>query len=825
MAGRTGTKGSPFMLDMRDLNHRVDTRRLRFKTTAELDPLEGVIEQARALEALETGLRIHKRNYNIYISGASGTGKSSILKGLLRRAAEKAPPPPDFCLVFCFRRPQSPVVLEFPSGKAIAFRTAMDQFIADLRLEIPKTFHSKNHQERIQRILNDGLERENKSFLELAASAQDIGFVVKRAKEGLVTIPTLEGKPLGNKEYADLSETQRAEVDANRQRLEPIVSHFLEATRNIEFQVHKKIQDAQRALGKAVVDRLIKPVRAAYKAVREDKGYLDALVAHILDNLQRFLPDESDRRQADRAMKAPMIEYQVNVLVDNSDVAGAPIVIENTPTYHNLIGKIEKRVEHGIYSTDHMMVKAGALLQANGGYLVLHVREVLTYPFAWEALKSVLRHQRLVIEEMGEAYQFLPTSGLRPDPIPVQVKVILIGSNWLYHLLVTQDEDFGKTFQIKAEFDSEVRRSPEALTEYARFVATTCRRDELLPVDRDGVAAIIEFGMRQAGSADRMTLRFNEITNLVIEADSLARADDQSVIRREHVKTARERRYRRISLMADKSMDDILDGTLKVHTEGSQIGVVNGLALYSYGDLVFGRPLRITVKTFHGKAGVLNIEREARMSGNTYNKGVLILSGFLGDRFAQDRALGVTASLTVEQSYGTIDGDSASCAELCGILSALGEVPLRQDLAITGSISQDGEVQAIGGVNEKVEGFYRICKARGFTGTQGVILPRSNVRHLMLEPEVLEAIRKRRFAVYAVDRVEQALELLTGMPAGARAPDGSWTPGSLFERVAKRLDKYAEKPQSKSARDKEPASRPAAPAKKSPTRKGRQGTP
>lgn len=799
--GTGGTRKHPAQLGLEELNHRVDPDQLAFKTTADLEPLAGVIEQVRAMEALETGLRIRKRNYNIYISGASGTGKSSILKGLLRRAAEKAPPPSDFCLVYCFRRPEAPVVLEFPPGKAVPFRAAMDQFIADLRLEIPKTFHSKNHQERIQRILNEGLESENKNFLELAARAQDIGFVVKRAKEGLVTIPTLEGKPLGNKEYADLTEAQRTEVDANRQRLEPIVSRFLETTRNIELQVHKKIQDAQRALGKSVIDRLIKPLRVAYKAVREDKGFLDKVVEHILDNLQRFLPDESDRRQADRAMKAPMIEYQVNVLVDNSEVSGAPVVFENTPTYHNLVGKIEKRVEHGIYSTDHMMVKAGALLQANGGYLVLHVREVLTYPFAWEALKGVLRHERLVIEEMGEAYQFLPTTGLRPDPIPVHVKVVLIGSNWLYHLLTTQDEDFGKTFQIKAEFDSEVRRSPDALMEYARFVATACKRDELLPVDRDGVAAIIEFGMRQAGSADRMTLRFNEITNLVIEADSLAREAGRRLIRREHVTTAREQRYRRISLMADKSLDDILDGTLKVHTEGTQVGVVNGLALYSYADLLFGRPLRITAKTFHGKAGVLNIEREARLSGNTYNKGVLILSGFLGDRFAQERALGVTVSLTVEQSYGTIDGDSASCAELCSILSALAEAPIRQDLAITGSVSQDGEVQAIGGVNEKVEGFFRICKARGFTGTQGVVLPRANVRHLMLEPEVLEAIRQRQFAVFAVDRVEQALELLTGTPAGERGKDGAWTPGSLYERVAKRLDQYAEKPGRKDGKD------------------------
>lgn len=786
-------RNSALRLGMKELNHRVDIRELRFRTTQSLEPLEEVIEQERALEALNTGLRVRKRNFNIYISGASGTGKSSILKGLLRRVAEQGTPPPDFCLVHNFKRPESPSVLELPTGKGIELRRAMEQFLAELRTEIPKAFHSKNHQERIQRILNEGIEGENKGFLELAKQAQKIGFTVKHTKEGLVTIPMVDGKPVGTKEYSALTEAQRADVDSNRQRLEPIVSNFLEVTRNIEVHVHRKIQEAQHNLGRTVIDRLQKILRAAFKGQAGVQAWLDAVAAHIVENLPRFLPDESDRQKAERAARAPLTEYQVNVLVDNSETRGAPVVVENTPTYHNLVGKIEKRVENGIYSTDFTMVKAGALLKANGGYLVLHVREVLTYPFAWEALKGVLRNQRLVIEEMGEAFQFLPTTGLRPDPIPIQVKVILIGSNWLYHLLTTRDEDFSKTFQVKAEFDSEVRRSPTAIMEYSRFVATTCKRDGLLPVDRQGVAAMIEYGMRQAGSADRMTLRFNEITNLAIEADALARDEKSQVIRRDHVVRARQQRYRRVSLMAEKSLDDIIDGTLRVETEGGRCGVINGLAVFSYADLVFGRPLRITARAFHGKAGVVNIEREARLSGNTYNKGVLILAGLLGDRFAQDKPLNLTVSLTVEQSYGTIDGDSASAAEACAIISALAGLPNRQDLAITGSINQLGEIQAIGGVNEKVEGFFRVCEARGLTGRQGVIIPRDNVRHLMLEPEVLEAIKKKRFHVHAVRTIEDALELFTGVQAGTRGTDGKWTPGSVLEKVNRTLDRYSEK--------------------------------
>jgi lon-related putative ATP-dependent protease len=790
-------------LSMRELNHRVNLKDLKFRTTDNLATLEEVIEQERALRAMETGLRIRKRNFNLYISGSTGTGKSSILKGILRRLAEKDPVPPDWCLVHNFKRPEAPIAFPLPPGRAVVLRTAMEALITDLRTEIPKAFHGKNHQERIQRILNAGLERENKAFVDLSKKATEIGFLVKHTKDGLVTIPLVDGKPVGNKEYADLSDVQRGVVDGNRQRLEPVVSHFLETTRDIETGVHKNIQDAQRDLGLVVVERHLKPLRETFADSKPVQAHLDALAANVVDNLQNFLPDESDHQKAERALRKPLVEYQVNVLVDNSETKGAPVQVENTPTYHNLVGKIEKRVENGIYSTDHMLVKAGALLRANGGYLILHIRELLGYPFAWDALKSVLRNQRLAIEEMGEAYQFLPTTGLRPDPVQVQCKVILIGSNQLYHLLTTYDEDFSKLFQVKAEFDSQVRCTPGTIMEYARFVATTCRRESMLPVDKGGVAAIIEFGMRRAGSADRMTLRFNEITNLLVEADALARADGAKVIRRDHVVNARRQRQDRISLMADKSLDDVVDGLLRIDTDGMQIGTLNGLAVYQFADLTFGRPLRISAKVFQGKAGVVNVEREARLAGSTYNKGVLILSGFLGDRFAQDRPLSMSATLAVEQSYGMIDGDSASCAELCALLSALAEVPLRQDLAITGSVSQSGEVQAIGGINEKVEGFFRVCAARGLTGTQGCILPASNVRHLILDPDVLAACEAGTFHLYAAERVEDALELLTGLPAGERGEDGTCPADSLLGRVAVRLAKWAEREKKDHAGDRD----------------------
>jgi len=783
-------------LGFRELHPQVDPRSLRFETTEDLETLEEVIEQARAIEALETGLSIHKRNFNVYVAGASGTGKSSILKAILRRVAASGETPPDRCLLHNFRHPDRPTVLSLPPGRGTELRAAMDRLIEDLKVEFPKAFHGKVHQERIQRILNEGLESENRAFLELAREAQECGFLVKSTKDGLVTIPVLDGKPLGAREYGDLTDAQRAQVEAGRQRLEPLISRFLEETRNTELEVHRKIQDAQRALGRSILARHLKPIREAFAAFEPVLEHLKAVEAHILENLPRFLPDETERRQSQRR-EPPMTEYRVNVLVDNSETRGAPVVFETTPTYHNLVGQIEKRVEHGIYSTDFMLVKAGALVRANGGYLVLHARDVLTYPFAWDALKGALRHQKVQIEEMGEHFQFLPTSGLRPDPIPIQCKVILIGSNYLYHLLMRLDEDFGKFFQVKAEFDSTVRKTPDTVMEYARFIATTCRRDGLRPVDRDGVGAVVEIGARLAGSSDRITLRFNEVQNLLIEADALAAKEAARAITRRHVVEARAQRQRRISLLADREVEEIVEGTLHVDVEGRRVGVVNGLAVFEFADLVFGRPLRITARTFQGKAGVVNVEREARLSGAIHNKGVLILGGYLGERFAQTHPLSLTVTLVVEQSYGMIDGDSASCAELCAILSALSGVPLRQDLAVTGSVSQLGEVQAVGGINEKIEGFFRVCEKHGLTGRQGVVIPEANVRHLMLDADVVEAVRRRRFHVIAVRTVEEALELLTGRPAGERGPDGEYPPDTVFGLAAAKLKRFAEKPEPK----------------------------
>ncbi len=779
-------------LNWKEVHRHVDPAIFSFRTTAGVQKLSGVVEQARALEALELGLSIHKRNFNIYISGASGTGKSSLLKRLVSKVAADMITPPDWLMVNNFKHPETPCVFSLPAGKGIRFRTAMDEFIASLRKGLPKAFHTQTHQERLQEILNEGLAIENEAFEALESFAQSHEFHVKQTKEGLVTIPIVNGETINNKEYNALSDEQHKIIDENRRAIEPAIAAFFEKNKDAEQLVHAKVQEANNQLCAAFLDEALKGLLAEFDTSSDVVSYLEAVRQSVMSNIPRFLAEEAGENVRE-LLELSMVEYKVNLLVDNSETEGAPVVYENTPTYHNLVGRIEKRVENGIYSTDFTLIKAGSLLRANGGFLVLHTRELVQYPFAWEALKAVLRQRTLEIAEMGEAYQFLPTTNIRPDPIPMSCKVILIGSNYLYNLIYEADEEFAKSFQIKAEFDSEVAVSDEMLQEYARFIATTSERDGLLPVDRKGVADLIEYSMRVADASDRLTLQFNQILNLLIEADHLARKAGARVITASHIIQARESRRRRVSLAWDKNIDLVMNNTVHIDSEGVKPGVVNGLAVYQPADQSFGMPIRISARAFRGSSGIINVEREARLSGNTFNKAIMIISGLLGELFAKKRTPGMTISLTVEQSYGRIDGDSASCAEFCAILSALADVPLRQDIAITGSLSQMGDVQAVGGVNEKIEGFYRVCRERGLTGKQGVVIPATNRRNLVLDPEVVQAVRDGTFNVWAIDRIEQAIEILTGMPAGVRQDDGTFEQGSILRRVDEAIELLCER--------------------------------
>ena len=765
---------------------------LEFETTEDLDLLPGVIEQDRAVRALELGIKIDKRNYNVFVAGESGTGKSTMVKTLLKRVAPKRPTPPDWVCVHNFKDPSAPRTIKMAAGTAVGLRKAMAKIIAELRENIPKVFHSKEHQEKVQGILNESLDRENDCFVELSQEAQKVGFTIKSTKTGIVTIPMVEEKIISNKDYAHLTEEERRHIEEARKKLDPHISEFLQKTRDIELGTHERIQTIQRELGEEVAGSQFVGLLAAYKKSERVTKYIQALYDDVLENLSKFLPDESDPAEASEALKRPLKEYEVNVLVDNSDVEGAPVIFETRPSYSNLFGKIERRLENGVYFTDFTLIRGGSRLKATGGYLIVNVLDLFAQPGAWEQLKSCLRNKEVTIEDPGMLSPFLPTTGLKPEAIPIKPKIVLLGSSWAYYVLYRHDEDFRKNFQVLCDFDDEISQTRRTVREYAQFVATTCKNDDLLPVNREGIAKVVEFGARMAGSKARLTLKFNDIANLVIEANFYAEKKRAKVITRDHIKLALKEREHRSSLVADKLHREITEGRQIITTRDGEIGQINGLAVYAVGEYRFGKPSRITVNTFAGKSGIVNIERESKLSGRIHDKGIYIISGFLGHRYAQDAPLSLSITIAFEQSYGGVDGDSASSTELFAILSSLAEAPIKQGIAVTGSTNQKGEIQPIGGVNEKVEGYYSVCKSQGITGDQGVIIPHQNVANLMLNKAVRTAVAAGEFHIWPIKTIDDGIELLTGVAAGKANAQGKYPKGSIHARVQARLLHYAD---------------------------------
>ena len=775
----------------KDLAKKVDMRHVPFETTLDLEPLEGVIAQERALDAIRTGLILKKRNFNIFACGISGTGRTSTVQGLVKRQAANEPTPDDWVIVTNFKHPERPLTLSFAAGKGRAFKKAMKEFVDTLKEELPKAFQSTDYQERVQALLSESMEQQGEMFKTLSVEAEKLGFQLKGTRSGIMTLPILDGKTLSNKDFEKLPEEERKKFEEKRKALEPIVRDFIAETRNVDMQTNEKVRELQRDIAQTVIDRDIDFLRKHFGGTKKVTAFIDMLTEYMLENAGMFInenkDDDSEKEEADWK------QYEVNLLVDNGERKGAPVIFEDNPNYYNLVGKIEKRVENGAYLSDFTMIKAGSLLRANGGYLLINAEDILSHSFAWPAMKKMLKTRKLMIEDLGEQYSFLPTSGLKPDAIDLNCKVIMIGSSHIFSLLYEWDEDFRKLFQIKAEFDYEIPRNPDTIMEYARFIAATCKREGLRPVDKTGVAAVVEFGSRMVESKTDMSVRFNDLSNLLVEADLLADRDKKAMISRSHVEQTVQRRERRSSLWSEKMYRNIAKKVMLIDTRGSKVGQINGLAVYDTGDLSFGKPIRLTVETFRGKGGVLNVERESKMSGNIFNKSVYVITGLLGRWFGLNYDLSLNINLVVEQSYGGIDGDSASLAEFAAIISSLADVPIDQGLAITGSMNQKGEAQPIGGVNEKIEGFFKVCRQEGLTGKQGVIIPARNIDNLMLKQNVVNAVRRGRFHVWAVERVEEALQLLTGMTVGEPDADGYFPKDSLFGKVEAKLDIFEDR--------------------------------
>ena len=779
-----------------DLRSICDPKMFTFKTTAEVDPLDKVIGQERAVQAIEFGLNIKSPGYNIFVTGIEGTGKSTIIKDIVTQHAKKLPSPVDWCMVNNFKDEYHPKTISVPKSKATRFSKTMDKLIDDLKKELPKAFEHESYQQRQSEIQKKYTNQQKDIIKKLENLASQHHIHINRTKTGYQTIPIVKEKPISPEEFLALPKEKQTEIEENiglvQSEIDVTVRDINKINQSMNFEIEKLMQE----IALFVVKQRIDVIRDVYKTAKDILIYLDEVEADILENVEDFIASIETKSPFEGMMFQPakpsFLRYQVNVLVDQKDLKGAPVIFETNPTYQNVFGQIEKRAYMGTVTTDFTMVQAGSLLKANGGYLIMEIESILMNPFVWEALKRALQNKLLSIEDVVSGMGY-GTSSLRPEPIPIEVKVILLGSYHLFHLLQNYDSKFNKIFKVRADFDHEVVKNDDTIQNYARFIARACNEEGLLPLTPKGVAAIVEYGEKYIADKNKLSVRFGPVMGILIEADYWARKRNaRQVTDKDVIKAFKEYRFR-YNLYEEKIHESYVDDTIMIDVEGDEIGQVNALAVYQIGDISFGRPSRITAETYMGKQGVVNIEREVNLSGKTHDKGVLILSGYLGRTFAQNYPLNLSISITFEQSYSGIDGDSASSTELYAIISSLSGIPIHQGIAVTGSVNQKGKIQAIGGVNQKVEGFFDVCKAKGLTGKQGVLIPRANIKNLMLKKEVIDAVKKKEFHIYQVATVEEGIEILTGVPAGVPDENHVYPVDTVFGKVQAKLRGYLER--------------------------------
>ena len=774
-----------------------DPQSLGFQTTREIQPLEGIIGQGRAVQALQFGLDMPDRGFNIYVAGQSGTGRTTAVQAFLQEQAREQAVPSDWCYVNNFQDPYRPEALELPPGRSRELQRDVKAFVERARRDIQQVFDSEEYSER-KAAVQEGLEREQQTLLQqMKQHAQDAGFQVQVTSMGMVFVPTREeGQPMDQQTFLSLPLEIQQELEQRQQQLQDELKDALRETRGLEKTTQERVQELDREVALYAVDLLVEDLLEKYQDLPEVMVYLQAVQEDMLEHIDLFRKQpeapEGGGPQFLWIQETSFRKYEVNVVVDNSRLEGAPVVIELNPTYHDLFGRIEKEAQFGALSTDFTLIRRGSIHRANGGYLVLPVEEVLRNLFVWDGLKRAVRNGKIAVEELGERLGYVATRGLQPEPIPLKVKVVLIGSPQVYNLLYQQDEDFDELFKVKADFDVRMDRTEENIQAYLASICRLCQKEELMPLACAAAAKVVEYSSRLAEDQEKLSTHFAEIADLIREASFWAQKDKASNIEVRHVQQAIEADVYRSNLIQERIQEMIQQGTLLIDVQGEAVGRINGLAVLNLGDYAFGRPNRITVTIGLGRGGIVDIEREARLGGPIHTKGVLILSGYLMHQYAQHRPLSLSARLVFEQSYEGVEGDSASSTELYALLSALAGLPLRQGIAVTGSVNQQGEVQAIGGVNEKVEGFFEVCRARGLTGDQGVLIPQANGRHLMLREEVVEAVREGLFHLWPVRTIDEGIEVLTGVPAGARGADGAFPEGTVHHRVDQRLAELAE---------------------------------
>ena len=771
---------------------------LPFETTDDLRALDEIVAQDRAVQAITFGIGIRSAGFNLFALGPPGTGKATAVRRFLTREAAKLPTPPDWCYVYNFADPHRPRAIRLQSGRARVFQRDCDRLIDDVKTGIPRAFEAEPYEQQKNGITQGAEKEQAKELAALKERVEAKRFGLAKTPSGLIAVPILHGKPLDTETLRSMDETAQQEFQTRYEAVQADLAATLRRFRELEKESRARLEALDREVASSVVGQFVEEVKEKYADAPEIVAHLEAVREDIVEHADLFRRAASGQANPMEllAMAPPgrdlFDRYRVNVLVEHGDGDGAPVVMELHPTCQNLLGRIDHQAHMGALFTDFMLVKAGALHRANGGYLVIEVLELLKQYFSWDPLKRTLKNRRIRIEEPGEQFRMISTVSLEPEPIPLDVKVVLLGSPYLYYLLYAYDPEFAELFKVKVDFSDHVARTPENVLALARVLATCCQEEGLRPFDRGGVAKLVEQSSRMVEDQERLSTSFAEILDVAREASFWAEHRGHARVGTEDVAAAIQARIYRSNRVEELLQDLILQGTLLIDTQGAVVGQVNGIAVIPLGDYLFGKPSRITARTFLGRGGVLDIEREAKTGGRIHSKGVLILSGYLGGRYASQTPLALGASVAFEQLYEEVEGDSASSAELYAILSSLAELPIRQSLAVTGSVNQHGEVQAIGGANAKIEGFFDVCKARGFTGDQGVLIPQSNVRNLMLREDVIEAVREGKFHVYPVRTIDEGIAILTGVPAGDRGPEGAYPDGSVNFRVLKRLREMAE---------------------------------
>jgi lon-related putative ATP-dependent protease len=795
-----------FEVSIDKLRWTMDPASLPFETTSDIKPLEGIVGQDRAIEALRFGVGMVNAGYNIFVTGEPRSGRMAAAQAVLQAASKERKTPDDLCYVNNFKNPEEPILIRLVPGKGRELKKDIHDLIENLKSEIPRVFESQDYISRKKEIM-DTYEKETRSFfVDLEKRVKESGFALVNLQVGQYQrpelMPIIDGEPMPMLKLEELVEKGRfpreefQEIKEKYDDLRKEIDQIFLGVRNLQKEVQDKGKQVDRMMFENMAKSLLDPLLKKY-GEQKLQHHFKAMLEDMAENLQAFLM-QSQQQQQQTPPGMPMLpmgdpyeSYKINLLVDNAEQQGAPMIVESYPTYRNLFGSIERVVDRtGIWRTDYSKIRSGSFVRANGGFLVINLMDAIMEPGVWPSLKRALKSEKMEIQTFDPLY-FFTSTGLRPEPVDINTKVVLVTEPYLYHLLSAYDPDVGKIFKVRADFDYSMNKTDENVTRFSEFVRRKIEDDGLRPFDRSAVATLVEEAVRWAGRQEKLSSSFPRIADLLREANYWAGESGKDVVSSEEVDRAVDARIYRANMIEEKIQEMIDRGTLMIDVEGEVVGQVNGLAVYSTGDYMFGKPTRITAATSIGKEGIINIEKEAEMSGRIHNKGVLVLSGYLRRRFAQNKPLSMSASIAFEQSYSGVDGDSASSTEIYALLSSLTEVPIKQYIAVTGSVNQKGEVQAIGGVNQKIEGFYHCCKAVGLTGKQGVVIPESNVKDLMLRRDVLEAVRRGEFHIYSVKTIDQGIEILTGMEAGEQKPDGSYPEGTINFLANAKLEELA----------------------------------